>query len=309
MVAQETMDAIEKTVEVVEETFDTVERIPKVNLNGTTKAQQYVILGVTAGVSAALGSFVTYRLVRNKLKLRYEQLAEEEIAEARRYYGRVHKTDDSVATPEAAVRSLIGDIPEGETPPSLDAVIDNLAYRAFDDTEDIRPEGVEAVLEEQAAEAAANLEQIEGQTVETVHNIFENRDGSDFNWNEEAEISMRNTDRPYVISIEEYELNEPDNEQATLTYYAGDKHAVLADERDEIVDDVDRLVGFGNLAHRFGHGSRDANVVYIRNERIDTDFEIALSNMSYAKDVMGVDEEEENFLRHSNRPLRFRDRE
>jgi hypothetical protein len=44
MAKKETMAAIEATIDTVDETVGTLERIPKVNLNGTTKQQQILIL-------------------------------------------------------------------------------------------------------------------------------------------------------------------------------------------------------------------------------------------------------------------------
>lgn len=90
----------------------------------------------------------------------------------------------------------------------------------------------------------------------------------------------------YVISQEEYMQNDPEHEQATLTYYADD---TLADERDDVIDDVKRVVGedcFG----QFGVGSSDDNVVHVRNNRLRMDFEIIQSDRTYAQDVLGETE-------------------
>lgn len=68
MAKAQTMDAIETTIDTVTDTVDTLERIPKVHLNGTTKGQQILILSTVAGVSVALSSVATYKVMKRKLR-------------------------------------------------------------------------------------------------------------------------------------------------------------------------------------------------------------------------------------------------
>jgi hypothetical protein len=81
----------------------------------------------------------------------------------------------------------------------------------------------------------------------------------------------------------------------------------LTDEVDTIVPDVDATVGVENML-RFGHGSGDPNVVYIRNPKLEADFEVTRSAGKYAKEVLGYDDGEH--LQHSRgrEPRKFRDR-
>ena len=107
------------------------------------------------------------------------------------------------------------------------------------------------------------------------------------------------TDKPYVISWEEFAGAAREYDQDTLTYFEGDD--VLSDGRDAVVDDVDNIVGAANLL-RFGDQSRDNNIVYIRNDKLGLDFEIVRSKGNYAKEVLG-------FIEHSEprgRPRKFR---
>ena len=78
---------------------------------------------------------------------------------------------------------------------------------------------------------------------------------------------------PYIISPEEF--GENDNyETSSLTFYSD---GILADEDDEMVDDVDSLVGFESLNH-----FDEDDSVFVRNDRLETDFEILLNTMSYS---------------------------
>lgn len=80
---------------------------------------------------------------------------------------------------------------------------------------------------------------------------------------------------PYVISPEEFgEFDE--YEKISLTYYADQ---VLADENDELVDDVDDVIGFESLTH-FGEYEDDS--VFVRNDRLKCDYEILMDSRLYS---------------------------
>lgn len=81
---------------------------------------------------------------------------------------------------------------------------------------------------------------------------------------------------PYVISPEEF--GEFDGyEKISLTYYADD---VLVDENDEIVDNVDAVVGEESLTH-FGEYEDDS--VFVRNDSLKSDYEILLDYRKYSE--------------------------
>lgn len=80
-------------------------------------------------------------------------------------------------------------------------------------------------------------------------------------------------DRPYIIDYNE--VGELDYEVIELTYYEGD--GVLADELDELVDDVDGTVGKTNL-EKFG----EYDSICVRNDARRVDFEILLDVRSFA---------------------------
>ena len=82
------------------------------------------------------------------------------------------------------------------------------------------------------------------------------------------------TKKPYVISP--YDFGEIDEfRKIDLTYYAD---GVLADEDDEVITDVDELIGAGSL-NTFGEYEDDA--VFVRNEYLMTDFEILKDYRTY----------------------------
>ena len=91
----------------------------------------------------------------------------------------------------------------------------------------------------------------------------------------EPEKKQETTDRPYVIEPSDFgELD--DYERISLTYY---DDQVLVDEDDELVEDVDNVVGFDSLNH-FGEFEDDA--VFVRNDRLKCDYEILLDQRRYS---------------------------
>ena len=82
-------------------------------------------------------------------------------------------------------------------------------------------------------------------------------------------------DKPYVIPPEEFgELDDYD--KIGLSYYADQ---VLADENDDLIEDVDGIVGLESLSH-FGEYEDDS--VFVRNDRLKCDYEILLDQRKYS---------------------------
>lgn len=92
---------------------------------------------------------------------------------------------------------------------------------------------------------------------------------------EEVKEESMSIDKPYVIAPEEFgDLD--DYETISLTYYADQ---ILADDNDEIVDDVEDVVGFDSL-NSFGEYEDDS--VFVRNDRLKCDYEILLDQRKYS---------------------------
>lgn len=98
---------------------------------------------------------------------------------------------------------------------------------------------------------------------------------------------------PFVISREDFAWSEEGDEydKTTLTYYQRER--ILLDEDDEVVPDPNTLVGWKSLS-QFGGESGDPDVVYIRNRRVQTDFEVVreTENPPPAHILLGMDKTE-----------------
>ena len=130
-----------------------------------------------------------------------------------------------------------------------------------------------------------------------VENVFDNSD----EWDWEIEKELRSAGQPYVIHYEEYIADDMGFHQDTCTYFNGDD--IMVDSNDVPV--YNHAGVFGEL--KFGHGSRDPNVVYIRNEQAKQEWEVLFDSGSYQATVTGtrLEEDDDNHLRHS--VLKFRD--
>lgn len=81
--------------------------------------------------------------------------------------------------------------------------------------------------------------------------------------------------KPYVISPDQFGEIE-DYQQVSLVYF---EDQVLADDNNEIVDDIEGTVGFASLT-RIGEWEEDA--IHVRNDRLRCDFEILKDLRLYA---------------------------
>ena len=99
---------------------------------------------------------------------------------------------------------------------------------------------------------------------------------------EEIQEKHKKEERPFVISPDEFgELEDEGYSKVSLFYYADE---VLADDDDELVEDVDGWVGEDATDH-FGEYDDD-DCVYVRNPRLKIDFEILRSAKEYYTEVL-----------------------
>jgi hypothetical protein len=149
--------------------------------------------------------------------------------------------------------------------------------------------------------AAYSDEELEGGETSMI-NVFTE---TDEDWDYELEIQNRVSSIPYVIHRDEFFGDEMGwDSQSTLTWYEGDQ--VLVDERDMPLSNPPSFIGNPT----FGHGSGDPNVVYVRNEKFQAEYEVLRDPGSYEMDILGGHVEsqmEREDFRHSRSPGKFRE--
>lgn len=94
---------------------------------------------------------------------------------------------------------------------------------------------------------------------------------------------------PYVISVEDYNETGENNIKVTLTYYEIDD--VLTQQDDSVIREVEKMIGSDALL-KFGINSDDDDVVFVRNGKLGTDFEVIRVRKSYSETVLGIREDE-----------------
>lgn len=280
--------------DVVEEVTEAVDHLTSGNLNGTTKGQQAIVLGLVGGgaalVSGVATYFVTKRKLEGKLRLEYAEMARQEIEQSQAYMRFVREKPDP-----ADILAAHED--------SAEAASITQKYAGIEPSE----ERIIEVKTEDGRTVKIDLDQQE--TAREIVNAFSEGDDPTApknGWDYETEVARRSAEVPYVISEEEFFENADEKEQVSFTYFEGD--GVLVDEQDKPVGDddhVNSLVGADNLL-RFGQGTKDKNMVHVRNDKLDMEFEIARSKGKYSVEVLGFDDEDS--LQHSGRrrPQRFR---
>lgn len=268
-----TAEILEETSDVVEKTLDVIENAEPVQI---IRNNPY-ILGAVAAVGITVGAFSGYIFAKKRITTHYESILEEEILKAKEFYSRLNKVDEP--TIEDAVRNRI---------PIEEA-----------DQKDTRIETAAAAMRDYLGVTVRSVE--EEQVRE--ENIFLKRD--DFDYEAALEERLENGgEHPYVISHVEFMENDPDHEQESLTYFEGDD--ILCDEKDESLEP--RYTVGEDVFAKFGYGSNDNNVVYVRNEKLGIDYEILRSRGKYTREVLGVMDEDE-IPRRKNRRMRSGDDE
>lgn len=216
----------------------------------------YAFGGVAAGALA--GAAATYLVMMKRLEKTFtEQLqiaVEAEVAATKKFYTIVQK--DAYPTPG----DLLAEVAEKD--PSF--VLD-----------------IEKVEEVRNLIEASEYGDTQG-AVPEARNVFATY-ADNSTWDQEAEETQRDPNKPYIISAEEFFENAPDYIQTQLNWFEED--GVLADTSDKPADEF--IVGEDNL-EKFGHGSKDPNIVYIRNDAMDMDFEVSRSEGRYAEQVHGI---------------------
>lgn len=96
-----------------------------------------------------------------------------------------------------------------------------------------------------------------------------------YGYNKEEEEVKNVKQKPYVIEPEAF--GDDDYDIISLTYYAD---GVVTDEMDEVLDDdeVENQIGKDSLTH-FGEYEDDS--VFVRNEKLHTDYEILADTRNY----------------------------
>lgn len=279
-VAADVASEVSDQAEIAEQTIRTLNR---------TKVS-YAVGGWLLG--AATGAFFAYKFAYSRAETKYSKISDEEVSEMRRHY-----QEKARALEATQAKRPVGEIvkergysaTEKETPPPM-AVPPPTRVVESDDPSD-QPPRVEPEIKSTE-----------------VQNVFvQNGVEEEFEWDWHDERTHRSPEAPYVIHIDEkYDDASQGYDIVTVTYYDGDD--VLCNDRDEVIAHADRaeLIGEGNL-YRFGHGSGDPSIVYVRNDKVEIIYEVIRSPHKFAEEVHGFTHDSPAYQNLERMRMRERD--
>ena len=229
-------------------------------------------------VGAVVGSLVTYKVIFDKM----EEATQIEIQSVKAHYSALAKKRKT--GPYAKLEDLAREYREAQINSYRDA-LRGLGY-ANEAEADADPNFDKAAwLNEQFGESV-NPEWV----VENPDKVNPKPETKWKSIKEELEevddMQSRTFEEPFVISYDEFSDENTEFDKITLRYYEGDD--TLVDDREEPIDNVRQTIGPDAL-NRFGYKSHDKNIVYVRNERISSDFEIIRDRSDYNETVAGFE--------------------
>lgn len=253
---------------LTEEVAANLEEVAEVTRKIDTRAVGYFFGGVLIG--AGIGFYLGRRLMREKIRAEAFAQSEQEVEAIRELY---------------QARALAA-----QPKPSVEEVVEEKGYstRVTIDPETTTIQGVEVVVPDISQRPLRPSVPVD--PAKPVFRTEEMEKDKNEGWVYAFELANRSPTRPFIIHQDEFQLNESEYNQTSYIYYSGDD--VLVDEDDSIILDKDENVGMDNLA-RFGHGTDDYNLLYIRNPRIELEMEISRVPKSYAEEVLGLENETE----------------
>lgn len=280
-------------------------------MNATVKAI------ITFAAGAAVGTGITYLVVNKKAEAKWQALAEEQIAQVKTRYAAVRKENyEPTVEPEekepTTAEKLVASVLEDQN-----KLLRELGY-SEEQIDDYRAGIPEADLSDVVQEVEFQKHLSEGrdedipseeesrETLKRVNSIFDEE--SQVPEEEAGTLIAEDSDhyrviqqdkldgKPYIMHVDEF-MEDDSYEKISITYYEGDD--VLVDERDMPIDDEEMTVGRDNL-ERFGWESKDKNIVYVRNDKMEVFFEIARSEQAYTDVVAGVPQSKSSIQKFRN---------
>lgn len=97
-------------------------------------------------------------------------------------------------------------------------------------------------------------------------------------------VNFHPSDRPYVISLEEFSEEMDNFDKLTIYYYTGDD--TLVDEGETVISDIDMAIGQDNITGCLNEG---LEVLYVRNERMAIDYEVVCLFKSFEDIALPVE--------------------
>ena len=255
---------------IAEEVANNLEEVAEATRRINAAGLGYLGTGVVLG--AAAGLYFGYKLSRKKALAQAYEEADAEIAEMQEFY----RSKEIAAQPK----------------PDLDETVQDLGYKETVTVERPLPSPV-PIMSSSGSIGHVNYgghsveETPEDDLDEIVRAQEQEPDVVYPPWDNKRELAGRNPGVPYVIHLDEFVNSDFGFEKVEYDYYDVDDVVAGEDNRPILV--ADEVVGLDNL--KWGYGSEDPDVVYIRNHRLEREIMLRrLRGRSYEVEVMGLDD-------------------
>lgn len=214
---------------------------------------QYKIAAIFLG-GAVLGGAGTYWAVHGQLKDKFESRAEAEIADVKDHYKIIHSKKDQPTPGDALAQKKVVETKEVSTFPKKD-YLKKVSQYQIETERDESKSGVE----ERSVFDYTGLGKTEGK-------------------------DMTDRSEAYPVTFEEFDTENLEYTKTTLTYFQGDD--TVSDEEDDIIEDVIGVIGSKGLGS-FGYDPDHPHTAYIRNDHLQSDFEVIIDERTYREVVIG----------------------
>lgn len=214
-----------------------------------------LLVGTAAG--AVAGGVLAYILARRSFNARLE----DELAAAKHHYQLRAEAASARADAVERTATAVGDEPGDANPYGVEY-------------------GAQQYPDKQLDHHSAFIEAAETRLLEDLDLV-----PSDASLSLPWPPAERDRTQPYVISDDEFAEGPEQGVHQSLSVKWYDDDQVLVDDQGQPIPDIRRTTGLLSKSG-FGGVSGDPNIRYVRNERLEIDFEIAFDERSYTEAVL-----------------------
>lgn len=234
-----------------------------------------VVIGIaTSATSLVVGSFAGYLVAKRRLERKYEEIAQQEIAEARRKFKMFYKKEE-FSRPGGFLQDDDDEEEFDNHLPMFDQAV-TAVLKTYDPPQNF-------ALDDHNPGTNGHPLAVD---IPVQRNVFEEQEMTDDDTEEQFPvIGPRESGRPYVIDFATFDAGELGYRNITLTNYA-DGALVEEGDRNEDLNVAQDLIGEESLEH-LGWERGQPNVVYVRNDRLRVDYEVISDERRFGADMLG----------------------
>lgn len=241
-----------------------------------------VAIGIVSSVaSLTIGSVAGYLVAKRRLESKYEEIAQQEIAEARRRLKMFYKREEFAKPP-------IKGEPDDEEGEDQLLILEETVTTLLNQYDPSQQFGSDNHY------PSTNGKPLGKDIPVQKRNVFEEPIMSDGEEDAEEQFPAygpRVPGKPYVISSAEFNADDRGYRQITLTYYS-DGALVEEGDRNEELNIVEDLIGEESLQY-FGQDPDDPSTIHVRNDHLRVDYEVIYDERRFGQDMLGLRDDSE----------------